>query len=49
MKIKNYDGRSWLSKFGSSGLVIHIKNAEVTEAELKGNTLIIAVRRDRNE
>ena len=43
MKIKNYDGRAWISKYDDSGITIHITNAEVTEAELKGSQLIISV------
>ena len=48
MKIKNYGGRSWISKFLTNyprhaELTIHIINAEVEEAELKGNQLIIRV------
>ena len=44
MKIKNYDGRSWISKFGGRPDTIHITNAEVVEAEVKGNQLIITVK-----
>lgn len=44
MKIKNYEGRAWISKYNDSELIIHIKNAEVTEAELKGTMLIIEVK-----
>ena len=43
MKIKNYDGRAWISKFDDSGTTIHISNAEVEEAELKGTQLIVKV------
>ena len=46
MKIKNLDGRSWISKW-SRGLpldVIHITNAEVESAEVKGNSLVIKLR-----
>ena len=45
MKIKNYDGRSWISKYDNSGLTIHIKNAEVQEVDLKGSILIIEVKK----
>ena len=44
MKIKNHDGRSWISKYDGSGLTIHIKNAEIVEAELKGAMLVIEVK-----
>lgn len=44
MKIKNYDGRAWISKYDASGITVHIKNAEVVEAELKGSILVIEVR-----
>ena len=44
MKIKNHDGRCWISKYDNSGLIIHIKNAEVLEVELKGQMLVIEVK-----
>jgi len=43
MKIKNYDGRAWISKWKGSPNTIHIVNAEVEEAEIKGTQLIIRV------
>lgn len=48
MKIKNYDGRSWISKwaekYGYKWMdCIHIANAEVESAELKGTQLVIRV------
>lgn len=43
MRIKNYDGRSWISKFDNSGLTIHIKNAEVSSVEKKGGILVVEV------
>lgn len=50
MKIKNYDGRSWISKYtayreGEEGLTIHIVNAEVEEAEVKGTQIVIKVKK----
>lgn len=45
MKIKNYDGRAWISKYDNSGLTIHIKNAEVTEVSLQGTMLVIEVKK----
>jgi len=44
MKIKNHGGRAWISKYDDSGITIHITNAEVVEAELKGTQLIIKVK-----
>jgi len=41
MKIKNVKGRSWISQFDDSGFSIHITNAEVQEASLKGKILVI--------
>ena len=46
MKIKNHDGRSWISKYDNSGLTIHITNAEVKEVELKGSMLVIVVSKE---
>ena len=45
MKIKNYDGRSWISKYygGEPVPTIHITNAEVESVELKGQQLVITV------
>lgn len=45
MKIKNHDGRAWISKFDDSGITVHITNTEVTEAELKGTMLVIEVKK----
>jgi len=50
MKIKNYGGRSWISKYTTykgvnEGLTIHIVNAEVEEAEVKGSMLVIKVKK----
>ncbi len=45
MKITNKDGRSWISKYDNSGLTIHVKNAEVIEVELKGQMLVIKVKK----
>ena len=49
MKIKNHDGRSWISKYDNSGLTIHITNAEVKEVELKGSMLVITLGEEKNE
>ena len=46
MKIKNYDGRAWISKYNDSGLTIHITNSEVAEVELKGSMIIIMVKKE---
>jgi len=43
LKIKNYSGRSWLSQFDRSGLTVHIVNAEIAEATLKGSNLVIRI------
>lgn len=44
MKIKNYSGRSWISRYDDSGLTIHLANSEVESVELKGTQLIIYVK-----
>lgn len=49
MKIKNLDGRSWISRYitnreNNRALTIHIVNAEVEGAEVKGNMLVIRVK-----
>lgn len=46
MKIKNYDGRAWISKYDGSGLTIHVVNSEVSSVELKGSMLIIKVKKE---
>jgi hypothetical protein len=52
MKIKNYDGRSWISKLDAynirtalKGFTVHITNAEVEEAELKGTMLVVKIKK----
>ena len=45
MKIKNKDGRSWISG-GEMGYYIHIVNAEVEEAEIKTNHIVIKIKKD---
>jgi len=46
VKIRNYDGRSWISKYGT-GMTIHIANAEVESVEVKGSQLIIRIKKTR--
>ena len=48
MKIKNFDGRSWISKYDNSGITIHLTNAEVAEVELKGSILVITIEREKS-
>ena len=45
MKIKNYGGRCWISKYDKSGLTIHLTNAEVASVELKGTMLVVEVKK----
>jgi hypothetical protein len=45
MKITNKDGRSWISKFDNIGTIIHITNAEVSEFDLKGKSIVIKVKK----
>ena len=45
MKIKNYGGRCWISKYDNSGLTIHLTNVEVNSVELKGSILVIEVKK----
>jgi len=44
MKVKNYDGRCWISKYDNSGLTIHISNAEIEEVDLAGAMLVIKIK-----
>ena len=44
VKIRNYNGRSWISRFDGSGITIHITNAEVESVELKGSMLNVRVK-----
>jgi len=45
MKIKNKDGKSWISQWsqGAPLYAIHVVNAGVEEASLKGTNLVIRV------
>jgi len=45
MKIHNYNGRCWISKYDNSGLTVHITNAEVDSVEVKGTMLILSVKK----
>jgi len=45
MKIRNYGGRSWISKYDDTGMTIHIANAEVESVKVKGSQLIIWVKK----
>jgi len=47
VKIRNYGGRSWISKYDDSGMTIHIANAEVESVEVFGKQLIIWVKKTR--
>jgi len=43
VKIRNYGGRSWISKYDDTGMTVHIANAEVESVEAKGSQLIIHI------
>ena len=49
MKIKNYGGRAWISKYYNHHATlpptIHIANSEVESVELKGTQLVIHVKK----
>jgi len=45
MKIKNYNGRCWISKYDNSGFTIHIKNAEVAEVDVNEQVIVIEVKK----
>ena len=48
MKIRNYEGRSWISD-KDVNVTVHITNATVESAELKGQMLVIRVTHKRRE
>jgi len=47
VKIRNYGGRSWISRYGDTGMTIHIANAEVESVEVKGSQLIIRIKKNK--
>ena len=46
MKITNSNGRSWISKFNSSGMTIHIVNAEIEEVTINNMGMVIKVKKE---